>query len=74
MNVAAAYRAHVQFAANEVERLASALRIRQMWLAVWNYWTRTIKGNPPTGTEWWMPLPNAVHAPLIRVAREAFLG
>ena len=64
----------VQLEEREIERLGSALLIRQLWFAAWNYWTRTVKGNPPTGTEWWMPLPSAVYAPLGRVARAAFLG
>jgi hypothetical protein len=64
----------VQLEASEIERLGSALHIRQMWFAAWNYWTRTVKGNPPTGTEWWMPLPKAVYSPLGRAARAAFLG
>jgi len=73
-NIWTAYRAHVQLDAGEIERLGSALLIRQLWLAAWNYWTRTLKGNPPSGTEWWMPLPSAVYAPLTRAAREAFAG
>jgi prolyl oligopeptidase len=52
--------------ASEIERLGSALLIRQMWFAAWNYWTRTVKGNPPSGTEWWMPLSKAIYAPLGR--------
>jgi len=73
-NIGAAYRAHVQLDTSEIERLGSALLIRQLWFAAWNYWTRTVKGNPPNGTEWWMPLPKAIYAPLGRAARSAFLG
>jgi len=72
-NIAAAYRAHVQLEPGEIERLGSALLIRQLWFAAWNYWTRTAKGNPPAGTEWWMPLPAAIYTPLGRAARAAFL-
>ena len=73
-NFWAAYRAHVQLEASEIERLGSALLIRQLWFAAWNYWTRTVKGKPPTGTEWWMPLPHPILAPLSRAARAALLG
>jgi Ser/Thr protein kinase RdoA (MazF antagonist) len=72
--IAAAYRSHVQLDASEIERLGSALLIRQIWLAAWNYWTRTVKGHPPSGTEWWMPLPNPILAPLSRAARATLLG
>lgn len=72
--IASAYRTHVQLEEREVERLGSALAIRQLWLAAWNYWMRTMKGTPPAGNEWWMPLPSAVYAPLVRAARAAFIG
>lgn len=71
-NFWAAYRAHVQLEASEIERLGSALLIRQLWFAAWNYWTRTVKGNPPN--EWWMPLPKAIYSRLGRAACAAFLG
>ena len=71
-NIASAYRAHVQLEARELERLGSALLIRQLWFAAWNYWTRTMKGNPPAGTEWWMPLPRTLYEPLGRAASPAF--
>src|SRR5262245_45687858 len=71
-NIASAYRAHVQLEARELERLGSALLIRQLWFAAWNYWTRTMKGNPPAGTEWWIPLPRTIYEPLGRAAGVAF--
>ena len=36
-NIASAYRAHVQLDAYELERLGSALLIRQLWSGAWNY-------------------------------------
>jgi len=36
------------------------------------YWTRTMKGNPPAGTEWRMPLPRTLYEPLGRAASPAF--
>jgi len=64
--LAKAYRAHVQLEDREIDRLGSALLIRHLWRAAWTYWTRTIKGNPPSGTEWWMPLPPRAYAALSR--------
>jgi len=69
-----AYRAHVQLEDREIDRLGSAVLIRHLWRAAWTYWTRTIKGNPPTGTEWWMPLPPRVYDALSRYGRDAFAG
>ena len=65
-----AYRAHVKLEDREIDRIGAAMAIRQLWFAAWNYWSRTMKGNPPTGTEWWMPLPKAVYAPLAAMMTE----
>lgn len=73
-NIASAYRAHVRLEPDEFDRLGAALLIRQLWFAAWNYWSRTVRGTPPNGSEWWMPLPHAVYAPLARGARAAFVG
>ena len=31
-----------------------------------------MKGNPPAGTEWWMPLPRTLYEPPGRAASPAF--
>jgi hypothetical protein len=50
---------------------SSALLIRQLWFAAWNYWARTMKGNPPVGSER-MPLPRTLYEPLGCAAGAAF--
>jgi Ser/Thr protein kinase RdoA (MazF antagonist) len=52
--IADAYRAHVTLTPEEIDRIGAAMRIRHIWLAAWNYWTRTMRGNPPKGDEWWL--------------------
>lgn len=70
--LAKAYRAHVQLEEREIDRLGSALLIRHLWRAAWTYWTRAMNGNPPMGTEWWMPLPPRAYEALSRYGREVF--
>ena len=52
--LADAYGAHVRLTDAEIERVADAARLRKVWLAAWNYWTRTLQGRPPKGDEWWL--------------------
>jgi hypothetical protein len=53
--IADAYRAHVQPEPGELARAGAALQLRRLWLAAWNTFTRTWRGNPPTFDEWWVP-------------------
>ncbi|MEM7364637.1 MAG: hypothetical protein AAF525_11470, partial [Pseudomonadota bacterium] len=52
--IADAYQEHVTLTDEELLRLPDAMKIRIFWLAGWNYFTRTLAGNPPTGDEWWI--------------------
>ena len=52
--LADAYCAHVQLTTDEIDRVWDARHLRIVWLAAWNFWTRTLGGNPPKGDEWWL--------------------
>ena len=53
----------------------AAMHIRQLWLAAWQYWVRTMQNHPPTGKatgkEWWLPSTDMTES-LVPVARAAF--
>lgn len=72
--IAAAYGAHVQLGADEIERLGEAVRIRRLWLAAWNYWTRTMRGKVPKGDEWWLRRTAPLDGSLVEAVRSAFLN
>ncbi len=71
--LADAYSAHISLTADELERVGDAVRMRIVWLAAWNYWTRTLAGKPPKGDEWWLRRAFAPTDPhLMRMTQVAF--
>lgn len=70
--IADAYGAHVKLSPDEIDRIGAAMRIRPMWLAAWNYWTKTVTGKPPKGDEWWLRRLSSTNPSLVEVMHSAF--
>lgn len=70
--IADAYSAHVKLTSEEIDRVGAAMRIRPMWLAAWNYWTRTMTGKPPKGDEWWIRRLSWTDPSLVDIMQSAF--
>ena len=69
--MAGAYAGHVRLQPDELRRIGAAMRIRELWLAAWRYWAKTMAGKPPTGSEWWLPRRAHTDA-VVAVAQTAF--
>lgn len=50
-----AYRRHVELTAEELDRLAGAMRLRPVYFSAWRLWRAVAKGEALTGWERWRP-------------------
>ena len=70
--IADAYSSYVALSSDEIDRIGAAMRIRPMWLAAWNYWTKTVTGKPPKGDEWWLRRLSQTDSSLVDLVQSAF--